>query len=162
MFVFLNKTCFRGLYRVGPNGFNVPYGNYKNPEIINIDHLNEIHNLIKNVKFIVSDFKLVLAEKNLQNFENNDYIYMDPPYAPENKKSFVQYNKDGFNEEEHIKLFELCNKMNNKFMMSNSDVDLVRNHFTTSKYNLTSISCKRKINSKSPNSKTNELIIMNY
>ena len=64
----------------------------------------------------------------------------------------MQYNKDGFNEVEHIKL---CIKMNNKFMMSNSDVDLVRKHFTTSKYNLTSISFKRTINYRSPNAKTN-------
>jgi len=159
MLVFLNKTCFRGLYRVGPNGFNVPYGNYKNPEIINKEHLDVMNDLIKNVNFIVSDFKLVFAN---QHFENDDFIYMDPPYVPVNDKSFVKYNKDGFNEGEHLRLFDICNKMTIKFMMSNADVELVRKNFQPTKYNLTSILCKRTINSKSPDAKTNELIISNY
>jgi DNA adenine methylase len=70
MFIFLNKTCFRGVYRIGPNGFNVPYGHYNNPEIINKKHLYEIHELIKNVIFKCCDFNI-----SLNNVEPNDYVY---------------------------------------------------------------------------------------
>jgi DNA adenine methylase len=160
LFIFLNKTCFRGVFRVGPNGFNVPYGNYNSPEIINKDHLEEIHNLIQNVNFICADFSVALT-----NIEEDDFIYMDPPYVPEKETSFVGYTLNGFNKEEHIKLFNICNKLNDEnkhFMMSNSDVTLVRENFISEKYNIKSISCKRSINSKNPESKTNEVIIINY
>ena len=78
MFIFLNKTCFRGVFRVGPRGFNVPYGHYNNPEIINKNHLQEIHDLIQNVIFECSDFNV-----SVQNVEPDDFVYLDPPYAPE-------------------------------------------------------------------------------
>jgi DNA adenine methylase len=163
-FIFLNKTCFRGLFRVGPNGFNVPYGNYKNPEIINKTHLDEIHLLIKDVVFECCDYKLIL-NKLIDNFNENDFIYSDPPYAPENETSFVKYSEHGFNEKEHLKLFEIYNILNNKkikLMMSNSDVKLVRDNFSNEKFNIKTILCKRSINSKNPESKTNEVIIKNY
>ena len=83
MFIFLNKTCFRGVFRVGPNGFNVPYGHYNNPEIINKEHLFKIHNLIQNVIFECCDFNI-----SLNNVEDNDFVYLDPPYAPETTTSF--------------------------------------------------------------------------
>ena len=86
MFIFLNKTCFRGVFRIGPNGFNVPYGHYVNPEIINKEHLFEIHSLIQNVIFQVADFNVSLA-----NIQSNDFIYLDPPYVPEKKNSFVLF-----------------------------------------------------------------------
>lgn len=160
MFIFLNKTCFRGVFRVGPKGFNVPYGHYNNPEIINQDHLNEIHQLIQNVIFECCDFS-----KSLNNIEANDFVYLDPPYAPETDNSFVGYTENGFNIDNHNNLFKLIHKLtetNKKMMMSNSDVELVRNNFATEKYNITSILCKRSINSKNPESKTKEVIIKNY
>lgn len=160
MLIFLNKTCFRGVFRVGPNGFNVPYGNYKSPEIINKRHLDEIHELIQRVNFISCDFSNALA-----NIDDDDFIYMDPPYVPINEKSFVGYNLNGFNKEQHIKLFETCNKLNDKnvnFMMSNSDVKYVRDSFINDKYVITTILCKRSINSKNPESKINEVVITNY
>lgn len=156
MFVFLNKTCFRGLYRVGPNGFNVPFGNYKNPEIINLSHLKEIHELIKDVVFEHKDYNVSLEKK----FNENDFVYLDPPYVPEKKTSFVGYNENGFNTDEHIKLFNKINQLNTRFLMNNSDVKLVRDSFSNEKYNIVEILCKRSINSKKPNSKTIELIII--
>jgi DNA adenine methylase len=165
MFIFLNKTCFRGVFRVGPNGFNVPYGNYKNPEIINKDHLDEIHNLIQNVIFECCDFSLSLS-LSLSSIEENDFVYLDPPYAPENSKSFVGYTENGFNIENHQKLFELINmitdKRNIKIIMNNADVSLVRDNFTNDKYNIIEILCKRSINSKNPSAKAKEVIIKNY
>lgn len=155
MFIFLNKTCFRGVYRVGPNGFNVPYGNYNNPTIIDKEHLMEISKLVQNVQFHHMDFTIAL-----QRVVANDFVYMDPPYAPENEKSFVGYNMDGFNMEQHLKLFNRCNEMkdnNIRLVMSNADVILVRDKM--SRFNITSIECKRSINSKNPGAKTNEVII---
>lgn len=159
MFIFLNKTCFRGIFRIGPNGFNVPYGHYKNPEIINKNHLEEIHELIQNVIFECYDFSI-----SLTTVETNDFIYLDPPYAPEISTSFVGYTKEGFKIEQHKYLFSLIHKLtdeNKKMMLSNADVKLVRDNFTE-KYKIIEILCKRTINSKNPDAKTKEVIIMNY
>ena len=160
MFIFLNKTCFRGVFRVGPKGFNVPYGHYNNPEIINKGHLDEIHELIQNVIFECCDFNT-----SLNSVEPNDYIYLDPPYAPETETSFVGYTQNGFNIDNHNNLFNLIHKLtetNKKIMLSNSDVSLVRDNFTNEKYNITSLLCKRSINSKNPDAKAKEVIIKNY
>jgi len=160
MFIFLNKTCFRGIFRVGPNGFNVPYGHYNNPEIINKEHLEEIHHLIQNVVFECSDFTTSLTI-----VEPNDFVYLDPPYAPETDTSFVGYTEKGFNIENHNNLFTLIHILtaaNKKIMLSNADVSLVRENFTNEKYSTLSILCKRSINSKNPDAKAKEVIIKNY
>ena len=160
MFIFLNKTCFRGVFRVGPKGFNVPYGHYNNPEIINKKHLEEIHNLIQNVVFECCDFNTSLTI-----VEPNDFVYLDPPYAPETDTSFVGYTENGFNIENHNNLFKLIHILtdtNKKIMLSNADVSLVRENFTNEKYSTLSILCKRSINSKNPDAKTKEVIIKNY
>jgi DNA adenine methylase len=160
MFIFMNKTCFRGVFRVGPRGFNVPYGHYKNPEIINKDHLDEIHNLIQGVIFECCDYNT-----SLTNVEPNDFVYLDPPYAPETNTSFVGYTEKGFNIENHNNLFKLIHDLtetNKKIMLSNADVSLVRENFTNEKYNTLSLLCKRSINSKNPDAKTKEVIIKNY
>jgi DNA adenine methylase len=160
MFIFLNKTCFRGVFRVGPKGFNVPYGHYNNLEIINKEHLEEIHNLIQNVVFECRDFN-----NSLSIVEPNDFVYLDPPYAPETNTSFVGYTENGFNIESHNNLFKLIHILtdtNKKIMLSNADVSLVRENFTNEKYTILSILCKRSINSKNPDAKAKEVIIKNY
>lgn len=162
MFIFLNKTCFRGVFRVGPNGFNVPYGHYANPEIINKEHLEEIHHLIKDVRFECCDFTTSLLPTNI---EQGDFLYLDPPYAPETETSFVGYTESGFNAENHARLFQLIHNLTeakHKIMLSNADVRLVRDNFANEKYNTTSILCKRSINSKNPDAKAKEVIIRNY
>jgi len=156
LFLFLNKTCFRGIYRESKNGFNVPYGNYKNPEIINKNHLEEFRNLIKDVIFIHQDFN----ESLKKSFYTNDFIYLDPPYYPEKDNSFVKYNKDGFNLNNHNNLMDILKENRFRFLMNNADVEYIRNKLFI--YNIEEIICKRKINSKHPQSKTNELIIINY
>jgi DNA adenine methylase len=164
MFIFLNKTCFRGVFRVGPNGFNVPYGHYNNPEIINKIHLEEIVALIQNVVFECCDFNTSLTR-----VEPNDFVYLDPPYAPETTNSFVGYTENGFNIENHNNLFKLLHNLtdnNKKIMLSNADVNLVRENFCNclknEKYSTLSILCKRSINSKNPDAKAKEVIIKNY
>tara|TARA_B100001093_G_C26844233_1_gene1021995 strand:- start:725 stop:1624 length:900 start_codon:yes stop_codon:yes gene_type:complete len=156
LFIFINKTCFRGMYREGPNGYNVPYGHYKKtPTIITKEELNNISDLIKDVEFIHSDFK-----NSIKNIEDNDFIYLDPPYVPENSKSFVGYVADGFNLEMHKLLFNEIKKINNsKFLMSNAKVDLVIENFK--EYNCDDIIARRAINSKNPESTTLEVLIYN-
>lgn len=159
LFLFINKLCFRGMYREGKNGYNVPYGHYKKtPSIITKDDITYISELIKNVKFIHSDF--IDSFKNIKSDEQNDFVYLDPPYAPENDKSFVGYDKNGFKAEKHQQLFSLTKQLKCKLMMSNSNVDIVRNNFN--EYNIKEIICRRAINSKHPESKTTEVIITNY
>lgn len=163
MFIFLNKTCFRGVFRVGPNGFNVPYGHYGNPEIINKEHLNEVSDLIQGVAFECRDFSSSLGV-----VEENDFVYLDPPYAPETDTSFVGYTENGFGLESHNNLFALIHGLtetNKKMMLSNADVTLVRENFTkekNEKYAIESIMCKRAINSKKPDAKAKEVLIKNY
>jgi DNA adenine methylase len=158
MFIFLNKTCFRGVFRVGPRGFNVPYGHYNNPEIINKEHLCEICELIQNVIFECCDFNTCL---NM--IESDDFVYLDPPYNKETDTSFVGYTEHGFDIEKHTQLFNLCNELDNsKFIMSNSNTDFVKQNFPEEKYNIQFITAKRSINSKNPEAKTTELIIKNY
>lgn len=151
-FIFLNKTCFRGVYRESKNGFNVPFGNYKNPSVYDEDHILQISKLIKDVIFTNESFEKVLCD-----FKRDDFVYLDPPYYPENAKSFVDYNSAGFGEEMHKKLFSSCLNLKCNFVMSNSDVKQVRDTFKD--YKIEIIECKRCINSKKPSSTTNEVIV---
>lgn len=156
LFMIINKTCFRGVYREGPNGYNVPYGHYKKtPTIISETDLNYISDLIKNVEFRHSSFT-----ESIKNIKKDDFVYLDPPYAPENKKSFVGYNVDGFTLETHKLLFEEIKKLNNiKFVLSNAKVELVTDNFKD--YKCEDIKARRAINSKNPGDSTTEVIIYN-
>ena len=153
--IFLNKTCFRGLYRTGPNGFNVPFGNYKNPKIYNEEQMYNISKLIKNVVFRVADFV-----DSISMVKENDFVYLDPPYVPEMSTSFTKYNMKDFSLDDHKKLFKICMNLPSKnisFVMSNSKVELVTTTFK--KFNIKEILCKRSINSKNPGAKTKEVLI---
>ena len=87
----------------------------------------------------------------------NDFVYLDPPYAPENAKSFVGYTADGFKLEDHELLFKKCKELPCRFLLSNANVPLVTNAFEN--YETIIINCKRSINSKDPSAKTNEVLI---
>lgn len=120
-FIFLNKTCFNGLYRVNKDGkFNVPHGKYKNPLICDEDNLRLCAKLLKKVEISFGGYEQVLEKA-----DNNTFVYFDPPYRPliENN-SFVSYDKSGFDDDDQIKLAEHYKALNDKkclLMLSNSD-----------------------------------------
>jgi len=160
LFMFINKMCFRGMYREGPNGYNIPYGHYKKtPKIITKKELDYISKLIQNVVFIHCDFN-----QSLKSVSNGDFVYIDPPYAPENKKSFVGYVADGFSLETHHSLFTIINNLHNhdiQFIMSNAKVDLVMNAFTDVNLKKEDILARRAIHSKNPGATAMEILVYN-
>lgn len=150
LFLFLNKTCFRGIFRISNNGFNVPYGNYINPIIINKNHILQVSELIQNVIFKHSNYK-----DSFKFIKENDFVYLDPPYF----NTFNNYTTNKFYQ--HKQLFDLCKQNNFFFLMNNSDNTFVKDSFNN--FNIKTIhNCKRKINSKNPKSIINELLITNY
>jgi DNA adenine methylase len=156
MFLFLNKTCFRGLYREGPNGFNVPFGHYTNPSIFTAAHLHAVSELIQGVTFAWQD-----VHASLLGVGRDDFIYLDPPYAPETATSFVGYTAEGFSLSMHQTLFtRLKNLSQTKFLLSNADVPLVTNSFGEG-YHKKVVGARRTINSKKPETLTKEVLIWN-
>lgn len=153
MFIFLNKTCFRGVFREGPNGFNVPYGHYKTtPQFLTVDEFKNISAKLQRVEFKHRDFRDAITR-----VKSNDFMYLDPPYAPETKTSFVGYTKDGFGFDDHETLFKMIKTCGAQFVMSNAGVDLVRNAFCD--YKICDVTARRAINSKNPNATTTEVIV---
>lgn len=155
LFVFLNKTGFRGMYRVGPKGFNVPFGNYKNPTILNKTDLYVVSELIQSVIFIISDFK-----DRFQNINKNDFVYLDPPYYPIKQQSFVKYNLNGFNDNEHTHLFKQCRLFKEQsiiFVLNNSNAKYVRDYFDG--FEIITYMARRSINAKKPESEEKEILI---
>ena len=129
----------------------------KTPTIITENDLNTISDLIKDVNFVCLDFK-----QSIRTVGEGDFVYLDPPYAPENDKSFVGYVAEGFSIEMHKELFNEIKKLgekNIKFAMSNAKVNLVTSNFED--YECQDIIARRAINSKKPESKTMEVIIYN-
>lgn len=156
LFLLLNKTCFRGVYRENPKTghFNVPYGNYKTYCIPSLEELEEISELIKDVHFIHESYTT-----SILNISEGDFAYFDPPYAPINEKSFTGYTASGFTLDDHTGLFEMIGNLKNKYILSNADVPLVREYFSDDKYNIQVVSCKRSIHSKNPGNKADEVLI---
>jgi len=160
MLLFMNKTCFRGVYREGPNGFNVPFGHYKQPFTIDEVHIRAVSQLIQPVIFTCCSFQTAIT----LTASAGDFVYIDPPYAAENKTSFVSYNYSGFGIECHKELFHTCSQFTAKhikFLMSNADVEMVTSMFPSPAYSTKKINCKRAIHSKDPGTRTTEVLITN-
>ncbi|MGB4312375.1 MAG: DNA adenine methylase [Natronincolaceae bacterium] len=167
-FLFLNKTCFNGLYRVNSkNQFNVPHGRYKNPTILDKDGLINISKILSNVKITHGDFANVE-----QYVDDSTFVYLDPPYRPlNNTSSFTSYSNNGFDDNEQIRLanfFDILNEKRAKLMLSNSDpkntdADDIFFDDLYEKYNITRVEAKRAINSNPDGrGKLTELLITNY
>lgn len=168
LMMFLNKTCFNGLYRVNRKGmFNVPIGSYKNPKICDIKNILAVSNKLKNVKIHCDDYK-----KSYDFIDETTFVYLDPPYRPLNKtSSFTSYTENDFDDKKQIELAEFVNKINKKgckFMLSNSDpknIDPKDNFFDDlyKDYDIIRIDASRMINSKASNrGRIKELLIKNY
>jgi len=162
LFIFLNKTCFRGVYRENSDGiFNVPYGNNKNVSMFDEDNLKKINELLKkyDVNFKVLNFYDLINEIK---YDSKTFIYLDPPYYPEKEDSFTSYTSNDFNKEQHEKLIELCKFVNtkkSKFLLSNSDTAFIKNNLK--QFNCNIVDCKRQINSKNPGATAKEVLIFN-
>ncbi len=119
--IFLNRTCFNGLFRVNSNGeFNVPYGRYKNPSILNEENLRNVSKLLENTEIHLGDFA------NCEPLvDSHTFVYLDPPYRPLNQtSSFTSYYKSNFNDKDHKRLaefYKVLDKKGAKLMLSNSD-----------------------------------------
>ena len=168
LFIFLNRTCFNGLYRVNrKNEFNVPIGSYKKPMICDEDNLRAVSKLLQKVIILNGDF-----EQTLQYAENSTLFYFDPPYKPLSEtSSFNSYAKDEFNDKEQIRLAKFCEKLDllgYHWILSNSDVkgrNPNDNFFDVlySQFNIKRVLARRNINS-NPNKRgeLTELLITNY
>lgn len=160
-FIYLNKTCFNGLYRVNGNGkFNVPIGSYKKPAIVQEDDLKEISGLLKNAIIKKTSFETVLNRA-----KKGDFIYFDPPYYPLKKgQSFTTYTKENFLEKEQEKLaktFKNLDKRGCLVMLSNSDTEFIKNLYK--EYNISTVKARRMINcDATKRGAINEVVITNY
>ena len=167
-FIYLNRTCFNGLYRVNKNGkFNVPFGSYKNPTICDEKNLRELSNLIQNVKFIYGDYT-----RSLEHIEENTFLYFDPPYRPLNITSaFTSYTKEDFNDDNQRELATFYRELNNrnaKLMLSNSNPKNTNKEDTFfdelyNGFNIDEIYATRMINANSNGrGKVSEIVVTNY
>jgi len=168
LFIFLNRTCFNGLYRVNKNNeFNVPIGSYKKPAICDEQNILAVSNALQKVEILCGDY-----EKTLSHAGKHSFFYFDPPYKPLNEtSSFNSYAKDQFNDEEQIRLRNLCMKLEQKgfkWMLRNSDVNGKHskdNFFDDiyANFSISRVRAKRNINSNAEKrGELNELLITNY
>ena len=162
--LFLNKTCFNGLYRVNSRGeFNVPLGRYTNPSIVNKENLISVSKILqsKNIAIRCQDFAAVL-----DGAKKDDFVYFDPPYQPISKTAnFTSYTKCEFTYNDLERLADLCQKLDKKdckVLLSNSNTKEVKNLFS-SKWKIVEIAANRAINSNSKKrTGHSELLIKNY
>lgn len=168
LFIFLNKTCFNGLYRVNRKGlFNVPIGSYKKPPICDAENLRYISTLLQNVEIKCGDYK-----DCAEFIDGNTFVYIDPPYRPLTvTASFTSYNENEFGDQQQIELGHFIDEITEKgakVVASNSDpknADDTDNFFDDlyAKYNIDRVSAKRMINSKAAGrGNINEIIICNW
>ena len=160
-FIYLNRTCFNGMYRVNSKGeFNVPFGNYKNPRIVDENNLLNCSELLKNTEIECADFSQILSK-----VKKGDFVYFDPPYVPLNEtSSFTSYTKDGFDLDMQFKLRDVCDELDNKgvkFLLSNSDTKLVNELYEN--YNIKKVFATRAINANPDGrGKITEVLVRNY
>jgi len=145
--LYLNKTCYNGLYRVNAAGhFNSPYGKYKNPNIVNAETIRAMSKYLQNPQIVIQqgDYR-----KALNGLRKGAFVYLDPPYMPLSaSSSFTGYTENGFTYEQQVALKKECDKLKKKgiaFLQSNSDCPQIRELYKD--YNIKIVQAKRAINS---------------
>lgn len=167
-FIFLNRTCFNGLYRVNRNGkFNVPHGKYKNPKILDKENILIISKVLKEISIYCVDFEEVYKLT-----DDKTFVYFDPPYRPLNAtSSFSSYHKNEFNDDEQIRLVNFYKKLDSKgakLMLSNSDPKNINkeDEFFDKlyrDYKIIRVDANRSINSNGDKrGKIKEILVTNY
>ena len=163
LFIFLNRTCFNGLYRVNRNNlFNVPIGSYKFPTICDSENILAVNEVLKKVEILNCDFEMTLNYT-----AETSFFYFDPPYKPlSNTSYFNSYAKDDFNDKEQIRLKDFCEKIDKlgySWLLSNSDTEEKFFDEIYSNYSMKRVKAKRFINSNgNGRGELNELLITNY
>lgn len=161
--IYLNKTCFNGLYRVNNAGeFNAPFGRYKNPNIVNEPTLKAVNKYLNNNNVVIrsGDYANILEE-----LDNRSFVYLDPPYHPISESSnFTGYIQGGWNIFDQTRLRDACNDLNEKgikFLLSNSSSPQIRDLYK--KYTIVTVKANRAINSNgTERGEVDEVLIRNY
>lgn len=158
--IYLNKTCFNGLYRVNSKGiFNVPFGRYQNPSLFNEVGLRQAATQLDGARIESRDFRLLAVQA-----KKGDFVYFDPPYHPRSSTSyFTAYTRDAFGEADQRELSDLYRTLDKKgcyLMLSNSDTPLIRELYA--KFDIREVSARRNINSKADRrGPVGELVVIN-
>ena len=159
LFIYLNKHCFNGLYRVNSKGlFNVPYNNKDKGKSFDEENIDSLSEYLKNVKMMNGDFETCAKKAKI-----GDFVFFDSPYAPLNPTSFESYTKEGFSKQDHERLANLFKELDKKgvyCMLTNHNTELINELYKD--YNIEVVAVKRMINSKASNRKGEEVIITNY
>ena len=160
LFVFINKHCFNGLYRVNGKGlFNVPYNNSRRASV-DEKIIMKTSEYLKGVTIIDGDFEIACRDA-----KKGDFVFIDSPYAPLNPTSFESYTKEGFDIESHkrvVKLFDELTARGCYCMLTNHNTDLINELYGNKGYKIDVVSVKRMINSDASNRTGEEVIICNY
>ena len=160
LFLFINKHCFNGLYRVNNKGlFNVPFNKSYGPSYVEKNIMN-CSEYLRNV-----DIKNVDFEEACEGCKAGDFIFLDSPYAPLNPTSFTSYTKEGFSEKDHIRMARLFKKLDERgcyCMMTNHDTKLINELYHDYEATTTRVCVRRSINSDATNRRGIEVIVTNY
>lgn len=160
LFVFINKHCFNGLYRVNGKGlFNVPYNNSRRASV-DEKAIMETSEYLKSVTITAGDFEVACADA-----KKGDFVFFDSPYAPLNPTSFESYTKEGFDIESHKRLANLYDELTDRgcyCMLTNHNTELIHTLYGDKGYNIDVVNVKRMINSDASNRVGEEVIICNY
>lgn len=162
-FIYLNKTCYNGLYRVNSKGqFNAPFGKYKNPLILDIDNLRRVNHYLNTNQVVILNLDFQEAVKNAK---KGDFIYLDPPYDPVSQSAnFTGYHSTGFGREEQIRLKKTFDDLTSRgcyLLLSNAYTDFIVDLYKN--YKQTLVTANRVINSKADKrGKVYEILVKNY
>ncbi len=161
--IFLNKTCYNGLFRVNKAGeYNTPFGYYKKPNIVNTETLRAVSNFFNqaDIRFSCEDFETALKDA-----AKGAFVYLDPPYDPvSDTASFTGYDKGGFDRAEQTRLKKVCDRLNRqgaKFLLSNSATDFIIDLYK--EYRIKVVQAKRAVNSRGDRrGEVDEVLVMNF